>query len=95
MFVLANTFRGNSFCYTDKVGDKPVYVVDVELPGVDPTKVTVDFYRDKLLINGYSFATVPDRYDLTKATAELKYGLLKIVVPESTEGKGKIPLTVL
>lgn len=68
------------------------YVITGDLPGVDPKDVKISFFKKEVYLNDQSLGAVGDRFDLTKATAELKFGVLKIVVPEDPSSRGDIPL---
>jgi HSP20 family molecular chaperone IbpA len=71
-------------------------IVDIELPGVDPKNVKLSYGdRGELYINDVGAGVlVTGKYDLTKATAELKFGLLKVTIPEKKAVRAEIPVAV-
>jgi HSP20 family molecular chaperone IbpA len=60
-------------------------VIEVEVPGVDPSDVKVKIEGRSLSVEtpkGDAYVTIGQRLDADSATANLKHGLLTVTVPK-------------
>lgn len=82
------------YAYTQEKDGKDFFVVDAELPGVDPASVKLSYTRNAICLNGSTLVRIGEKFDLSQAKAELKYGLLTVTVPSSFQNAGEISLTI-
>jgi HSP20 family molecular chaperone IbpA len=84
----------NTFIYTKNTET----VVDVELPGVDPKDVRLSYSADegRIYLNDVVVVSgILNKYlDITAAKAELKNGLLRVVLPQKKPTRLEIPINV-